>query len=208
MIETKQSTLRVIRMYPRVFALIWETNPLSFIQVVLLTLCSAVVFPVQIWITKLIIDRIVEMVHGVTPALPIDWYTALMPVGALVLVSVVGMVCQTLSGRAKSLLSIQVRHHTEYLILQKATQLDIAFFENSQFYDQMDSVLRESYRAHNLVWRSMDMLSSLVGLSALLGLLLQLHLLTVVVLLLTSIPRAILGGIFANRIYGFNTELA
>jgi ABC-type multidrug transport system fused ATPase/permease subunit len=208
MIETKQSTLRVIRMYPRVFALIWETNPLSFIQVVLLTLCSAVVFPVQIWITKLIIDRIVEMVHGVTPALPIDWYTALMPVGALVLVSVVGMVCQTLSGRAKSLLSIQVRHHTEYLILQKATQLDIAFFENSQFYDQMDSVLRESYRAHNLVWRSMDMLSSLVGLSALLGLLLQLHLLTVVVLLLTSIPRAILGGIFANRIYGFNTERA
>ena len=99
-------------------------------------------------------------------------------------------------------------HHTEYLILQKATQLDIAFFESSRFYDQMDTVQRESYRAHNHAWRSLDMLGSFAGLSALLGLLLQLHPLAVVVLLLTSIPRALLGGLFANRFYGLNTERA
>ena len=148
------------------------------------------------------------MVQETTPALPIDWYAVLTPVGALALVWGFGIACQSLSGRTKSLLSIQVRHHAEYLILQKATQLDIAFFESSRFYDQMDTVLRESYRAHNLAWRSIDMFRSLVGLSALLGLLLQVHPLATVVLLLTSIPRAILGGIFATRFYGLNTELA
>jgi len=174
----------------------------------LLTLCSAVVLPAQIWITKLIIDRLAEHLQGSAPALPIDWYAVLTPVGALVLVWASGIVCQTLSVRAKDLLSILVRHHTEYLILQKGTQLDIAFFESSIFYDQMDMVQKESYRTGNLAWRSLDLLGSLIGLSAMLGLLLQLHPLAIVVLLLTSVPRAILGGYFANRFYGQHTARA
>ena len=105
-------------------------------------------------------------------------------------------------------MSIEVRQYTEYLILQKTTQLDIAFFESSTFYDQMDTVLRETYRSTTLAWRSIDMLGSLVGLSALLGLLLQLHPLAIVVLLLTSLPQTVLGGYYANRFYGLKTQQA
>lgn len=208
MSEAWRSVFRLIRHYPRVLKLVWETSPLYSILAVFLTLCSAVVLPTQIWITKLIIDRIAEMVQGATQALTIDWYAVLTPVGVLVLVWGLGTVCQRLSYEVKALLGIQVRHYTEYLILQKATQLDIAFFEDSTFYDQMDTVLREGYRAHNLAYRSIDMLGSLVGIGAMLGLLLQLHPLAIVVLLLTSAPQAIVGGYYANRFYGLSTDRA
>ncbi len=199
---TWHSAFRLIRNYPRVVKLIWETNPRHSALAVLLTLCSALVLPAQIWVTKLIIDRIAEHVQGSPQALPIDWYAVLTPVGALALVWALAIVCGTLSVRVKDLLHAQVRHHTEYLVLQKATQLDIAFFESSTFYDQMEMAQKEAYRAGNLAWRSLDLLGSLIGLSAMLGLLLQLHPLAIVVLLLTSVPRAILGGYFANRFYG------
>ena len=206
--ETWQPAFRFIRHYLRVLNLVWKTNPLYSILAVFLTLCSAVVPPTQIWITKLMIDRIVEMVQGPPQALPMDWYAVFAPIGVLVLVWSLGTVCERLSSEVKALLSIQVRNHTEYLILQKATRLDIAFFEDSTFYDQMDTVLREGHRAHNLAYRSIDMLGSFVGIGAMLGLLLQLHPLAIVVLLLTSAPQAIVGGYYANRFYGLATERA
>ena len=208
MSQTWQSAFRLIRHYPRVLELIWATSPLYSMLGVFLTLCSAVVLPAQIWITKLIIDRVAEMVQGSTPAPFVDWYAVLTPVAALVLVWGLGTVCQRLSYEVKALLGIRVRHYTEYLILQKATQLDIAFFEDSTFHDQMDTVLREGYRAHNLAYRSMDVLGALVGVGAMLGLLLQLHPLAIGVLLLTSAPQAIVGGYYANRFYGLSTSRA
>jgi ATP-binding cassette subfamily B protein len=146
MSENPQSAFQLIRQYPRVCKLVWDTSPLYSILAVFLTLCSAVVMPVKIWITKLIIDGIAEILQRPDQALSIDWFAVLMPVATLTLVWGLGLVCQKLSGGIKRLLSIQVRHYTEYLILQKATQLDIAFFESSTFYDQMDMVLREAYR--------------------------------------------------------------
>ena len=94
--ETWQSAARLIKNYPRVFKLIWETNPLFFILSVCLTLCSAVVLPVQIWITKLTIDGIAETVQEANKTLPVDWYAVLTPVGVLALIWAFGIVCQSL----------------------------------------------------------------------------------------------------------------
>ena len=202
------SVIRLFKNYPRVFKLIWATSPFDSTVAIGLTLCSAIVLPAQIWISKLIIDRVAAMAQGPASTAPIDWYAALTPVAILAFVWIFGIVCETLCNEVKALLSIQVRHHTEYLILQKATRLDIAFFESSAFYDQMDLVLREGYRAHNLAYISLNVLGSFVGLGALLALLVQLHPLAVLVLLLTSAPRALITGRHANAFYQFNTERA
>lgn len=204
MSKTWWPEVRLMRNFARVLKLTWEANPSYAALAVFLTLCGALILPAQIWVTKLIIDRIAEHVQGASQAVSIDWYAVLTPVGALALIWGLGNVCQMFSVAIKSLLSNQVQGYTEYLILQKATQLDLAFFESSTFYDQMDMVLREAYRAHNLAWRSLDMLGSLVGLNAMLGLLLQLHPFAVIVLLLTSVPQAIVVGYFANSFYNLN----
>lgn len=206
--ETWQSAVRLIRNYPRVLKLVWDTHPGHSVLAVLLTTGSALALPAQIWVTKLIIDRLAGYPLGPAPRSYVDWYSVLAPVGILALVWAWGSVCQTLAGRTKELLSIQVRHHTEYLILHKATQLDIAFFEHPSFYDQMDMVRKEAYRTNNLAYRSLDFLGSLISLGAMLGLLFQLHPLAVGVLLLTSAPRAFLGGYFANRFYGLFVDRA
>ena len=202
--QTWQTAIRLLKNYPRVFKLIWATNPLYFTLALVLSLGSAVVLPLQIWLTKLIIDGLVEVLQ--VPDQAADWYAVLAPVAALTLAWALGLVCQNWGNQIKGCLNIEVRQYTEYLILQKTTRLDIAFFESSPFYDQMDTVLREAYRSTTLSWRSFDLLGSLAGLGALLALLAHLHPLAVVVLLVTSMPQAVLSGYFANRFYRHNTD--
>ncbi|NKB71998.1 MAG: ATP-binding cassette domain-containing protein [Candidatus Latescibacteria bacterium] len=204
--QTWQTALCLLKNYPRVFRLVWDTNPLYFILALTLSVVAALLVPLQIWLTKLIIDGLAQLSQS--PIEPVDWYAVLSPVGALAAAWILGLVCQNWANQIKSSLNLEVRQYTEYLILQKTTQLDIAFFESSPFYDQMDTVLREAYRATVLSWRSFDLIASLAGLGALLALLAHLHPLAVVLLIGTSFPQAILGGYFANRFYRHNTDRA
>ena len=167
----------------------------------LLALCSAAVMPAQIWITKLIIDRVADLVTGASQSETIDWQAVLSPAVVLGLVWVGGMVCGARMGHYRWLLSERVRHHIEYLVLQKASRLDLAFFENATFHDRMATVHREAYRAHNLAWLSLELLGSLAALGGLLGMLLRLHPLAIVALVLTSAPGALAGGHFAKRFF-------
>ncbi len=188
--------------YTRILRLIWAASPRTAAIGGLLALVSAAVLPAQIWFTKLIIDGVANIVTESSKALAVtDWQAVLTPVVALALVRAGGIVCQARLEHFKWRLSEGVRHHIEYLVLQKASRLDIAFFENPTFHDRMATVLREAYRAHNLAWISLELLGTLAGLCAMLSMLLHLHPLAIVALVLTTAPGALAAGHFAKRFY-------
>jgi len=179
--------------------MVWEASPGYMFLAILLQVVSSAIPPVQIWTSKVIIDRVSEALQSQVTAF--DWYSVFVPIGIIFGVWAIGGACRTLSANANMLASMQFRNYADFLILKKATELDVAFYETPAFYDKMENALGNVGRAHDLVYNSLSFLRILLTLGAVLALLLQLHPLAIVVLLLTSAPHTIIRAYFAKQYY-------
>ena len=129
---------------------------------------GAVVPAAQVWITKIVIDNVVSAVGNGGGAV-VDWIGLLMPVAGVFSVWILGALCSAAAGGLLEKVGYLVSNHSQDLILRKAARLDIAFFENPAFFDEMEKARSETYRVHNLAVLSLLIVSSLTGLTAMLA---------------------------------------
>jgi ATP-binding cassette, subfamily B, bacterial len=193
----------LIGYYPRTLRLVWEASPRYTLVTLLATTLSGAVPPAQIWISKVLIDRITVALNAGQPGPAFDWTPLLAPIAVIFLVWVAGTISQSVTETTSGLLVTLVDKHAKYLMLEKAAQLDMAFFETPSFYDQMESARRELWRTNSLVSMGINVVGPLLSLAATLVLLVRLHPLTVVVLLLTSAPHFLSQAYYAARLFGF-----
>lgn len=187
--------------YRRVLRLVWGASPRYAFFATFFAMLSAVAAPAQIWLAKLIIDSIIHTIQSRGPTAAIDWTALFIPVGALMLVLVLGEVGRRLAGSTVQILRFQVQHHVDYLLLKKAAQFDLAFYESATFYDQLDFARRESYRAFNLAFLATDSVGILLSLVLMLTLVTQFHPLAGVVMLLISAPQLIVNSQYAKDMF-------
>ncbi len=208
MYETWKTVRQVVGYFPRVLKLIWDASPRYASLTLFLMIVSAAALPAQIWISKVIIDRITEAIQASSSGNPLNWHAALAPVGIIAMVWVLGGISQSLSQNVKALLGFQVQNHVNFLILDKASTLDIAFYETPAFYDQLAKAQQDIWRVQNLAYVCVEMLGGILSLNMMMGMLFRLHPLAVGVLLLTSGPMVVVGGYYANKRYDLYTSRA
>ena len=137
-----------------------------------------------------------------------DWVGLLTPVAGVFGVWVLGALCGAAETGLLEKVGVAVSNHSHHLILKKAARLDIAFFENPAFFDEMEKARSETYRAHNLAVVSLLIVSSLAGLASMLVLLLAVHWAAPIVLLVTSAPQVIVGGHYAGKRFSLTGAMA
>jgi ATP-binding cassette subfamily B protein len=170
----------------RAFVLVWSTSRRLTVAYILLTLLAGVVPAGIAYIGKLIVDAVVHAAtgpaaSGLTPALG---YVALE--GLLVAVYAAA---QRAINICQSLLRAKLGHKVNVLILEKSLTLDLAHFEDSEFYDKLTRARREaSSRPLSLVTRTFGVVQNLISLVAYLGLLLQFSGWAVLILLAAGLP--------------------
>src|SRR5205085_10099981 len=137
---------------PRVLRLVWSTQPLLTLSLALLNLLQGSTPAATIVITKLVIDSVVRgiQIHSVAPI----W----LPVGLQLAVGLGNSLLGTLSNITQQLLQERVSNRVQLLILEKANTLDLAFFENPEFYDKLRRASEESN------YKPVQMISQLFGL--------------------------------------------
>ena len=190
---------QVVEYYPRCVRLIWDASGLQAILAVGVNMLGAVVPAAQVWITKIVIDNVISAVGNADGA-AVDWIGLLIPVAGVFGVWILGSICSAVANGLIEKVGYLVRTHSEYLIIRKAAQLDIAFFENPAFFDEMEKARSESsYRAYNLAALSLTIVSSLTGLIAMLAVLLSVHWAAPIILLVTAAPQVIVGGHYAGK---------
>lgn len=183
---------------PRMLGLVWKASPAYALLTIMLTAITAAAAPAQIWMTKMVIDRVVGATQTGAPRIAEGWAALLAPLSGVLLVWVVGVVCQSLRKELGELMAYRTRMHIECLILEKAAELDMAFYETPAFHNQLALAGVESFRAHNFATLSLDLLGNLLSLGALLAMLARLHPLVVVTLVLTAAPMMLILAYAAN----------
>ena len=190
---------QLLRYYPRVIKLVWDASRRYTLLTLLFTALSSAVPPVELWLTKVAVDRVIAAIGLSTQQAAPNWSSVLTPVGLLFATWVLGGICGSLSAGLSGLLADRVGDHTQTIILEKASSLDIAFYDSPTFYDRMANAKREYWRATGLTIQSWQVLARLLSLLGTLGLLLRLHPVAALVLLVTAAPQFVVGSNFTNR---------
>ncbi len=183
----------------RALGLVWSTNPRLTLAFGALTLIAGLLPAGVAYAGKLIVDGVVT---AAASGLAEDRWRALTWVAVEAgLVAGLAAVQRGLDV-GQQLLRAQLGHRVNTMILEKALRLDLAQFEDSEFYDRMTRARREaSMRPLSLVQRSFGLLQNAVALITYAVLLLQFSPWAVLVLGIGSIPAFVAETKFAGEAF-------
>ena len=199
MLENLRPIAQTVEYFPRCIRLIWDACRMYAILSVAVGMLGAVVPAAQVWITKMVIDNVVGALNAGGGA-TVDWMALLIPIVGAFSVWVLGSLCGLAASGLQAKVRFLVPQHIQYSILKKTARLDIAFFENPAFYDEMEKARSESsFRAYNLALLCLNIITSLTGLTAMLAVLISVHWAAPIILLVTSAPQVIVGGHYAGK---------
>jgi ATP-binding cassette subfamily B protein len=178
----------VFRYSRRALELVWTTSPALSIAIALLTLIAGVLPAGIAFVGARIVDAVVAAIQSPLheSRRVLEWVMLEGVLVALMAAAQRGMsLCQ-------SLLRAQLGQRVNVMILEKALTLDLAQFEDSEFYDKLTRARREaSIRPLSLVMRTFGLLQNLVSLVSYGALLIQFSAWAVVILVLCGLPSFI-----------------
>jgi ATP-binding cassette subfamily B protein len=202
------ASLSLLRALPETFRytrhaveLVWSTSRPLTVALALLTLIAGVLPAAIAYVGSLIVDAVVLALRsqGATGATAADLqhvigYVALEGV----LVAALAAAQRGLSS-CQSLLRAQLGQRVNEMILEKALTLDLAHFEDSEFYDKLTRARREaSTRPLSLVMRSFGLVQNAIALGSFGTLLSQFSPWAVAVLLLAGLPSFVAEAKFSG----------
>ncbi|MGY0556658.1 ABC transporter ATP-binding protein [Lysobacter sp. A421] len=187
--DLTSSFLGVFRFSGRALELVWSTSRLLTVALGLLTLVAGLLPAAVAYVGALIIDAVVAASGAVSAGEPL----VLAPV--FVLIAVEAALVMGLTGTqrglslSQSLLRAQLGQRVNVMILEKALTLQLAHFEDSEFYDKLTRARREaSSRPLSLVTRTFGLVQNAISLVSYGVLLAAFSPWAVLVLLLAGLP--------------------
>ncbi|MDX1570165.1 MAG: ABC transporter ATP-binding protein, partial [Xanthomonadales bacterium] len=186
--ERLKGFFSVFRFSRRAVALVWQTNRRLTLILAVLTLVAGVLPAAAAWVGKLIVDGVVAAIASPDPsASGLLWLVALE---GLIIGAIAG--AQTGISVCQELLRAQLGHRVNVMILEKALTLDLAQFEDSEFYDKLTRARREaSSRPLSLVIRTFGLIQNMIAIVSFGALLWQFSPLAVLILAFGGIPAFI-----------------
>jgi len=188
----ERAFLGVFRYTGRGIRVVWETSRGLTVAMALLTVVAGLLPGLVAWVGKLIVDAVVA--HDGEDALR---YVVIEGV-IVALLSAVQRGLTVSQSLLRALLSQQVN----VKILEKALELDLPHFEDSELYDKMTRSRREaSMRPLSLVQRSFGVAQNAISLATYAGILLSFSPWAVLVLALAGLPAFFVEARFSNEAF-------
>ena len=128
-----------LRHVPALFRLIWETHRGYAVAMVLLRIVSSVIPVSTFWVGKLILDSVIAARAGSASLSQIWKYIALE-----VVIVLVGEILARASSLVESLLGDLFSNVMSVRLMEHASTLDLAQFEDPEFYDHLERARRQT----------------------------------------------------------------
>jgi ATP-binding cassette subfamily B protein len=132
--------LEAMRYLPALLRLVWETSRGYTLAMIVLRLLRAFVPVAALWVAKLIIDQVVMLARTPGASLAPLWRVVVLELGIVI----VGEVLARSSSLVESLLGDLFSNHISVRLMRHAATLDLAQFEDPQFYDHLERARRQT----------------------------------------------------------------
>jgi ATP-binding cassette subfamily B protein len=159
----------------------------------------------SLYLIKLIVDTVAA---GVTATDHVAAFrTAALYVALAALVGLSTALLRSLGTLAAEAMGQVVTDHVSDLIHAKSVDVDLAYYENSAYYDVLHRAQAEApYRPMRIVTDLLSTLQGLVSVLAVAGLLLSLHWAVGVVVIAAALPGALLRARHSGRLYRWERD--
>ena len=150
---------RALRTLPPFFKLIWQTNPRLFAASVVLRVVRAAIPVTMLYIGKLIIDEVIRLVDsGTTDDLTQIFTYIGLEFGLAILSDAINRSTVLLD----SLLGDKFANETSARLMAHAGTLDLAQFEDADFYDKLERARRQTNGRTALMSQVLGQFQSLI----------------------------------------------
>ena len=147
----------------RALELVWTTSRMLTISLALLTLVAGILPAVIAYIGQLIVDGVVTAMTSSAP----DTHHVMWLIGLEAIVVIAVAASQRGLSVSQSLLRALLGQRVNVMILEKALTLQLANFEDSEFYDKLTQARREaSRRPLSLVNRTFGLVQNAISLTS------------------------------------------
>lgn len=185
--------LGVFRYSRRALGLVWETSRWMMLGLALCTLVAGVLPAVAAWVGQLIVDGVVSAMEAHQKATDPNLLVSITPVLKLVAIEalIIALIALAQRGLAaqQSLLRALLGQKVNVMILEKAGQLSLSQFEDSELYDQLTRARREaSTRPLALVNKTFGLLQNAISLGSFAVLLVQFSPWALLILVAGALP--------------------
>lgn len=200
--ELTRGFLGVFAYSRRALTLVWTTSRQLTVAFALLTLVAGALPAAVAYVGALIVDAVIAAIQAD------EFARAALTTKALVLVVAEGLLVATIAGAQRgislcqSLLRAQLSQRVNVMILEKALTLELAHFENSDFYDKLTRARREaSSRPLSLVMRTFGLGQNAVSLISFGTLLFSFSPWAVLLLALAGLPAFLAEARFSGEAF-------
>jgi ATP-binding cassette, subfamily B, bacterial len=189
----------------RALGLVWRSSPRWTIVSVILVVIEGLLPLLSLYLMKLVLDAVTIALTASdkeTASQEVLFFIALAGGVALL-----GAFVRTLSGLASSLQGQVVTDYMYGIIHAKAIEVDLAYYENSQYQDTLHRAQREAYyRPYQILMSLIQLGRSSIALLGMAGLLISLHWGVVIVLLVAILPGIWARFKYAGEMYQWQRE--
>jgi ATP-binding cassette subfamily B protein len=202
----RERLVRFVRSVPGALAglarslrLVWETNPWLTLGLGLTTLLLAFVPASTIYLNKLLLDAVVIAIRESARA---NYYLRLIAIlaGLQLLLNLVMSLLSTLSNTFQQILQDETASRVQYLLIEHAHTLDMAFFERSEFYDKLQQVQQEAMlRPVMMIAGTFSLLRNALTFGSMIVLLVRLEWWLAVIALVAPVPAFIADARYGWR---------
>jgi len=155
--------LAALRYLPALLGLVWQTHAGLTVAMVALRLTRAFVPVASLWAAKLIIDAVVALARAPGAPLTPLWRVVALELGIVV----VGELLARASALVESLLGDLFSNHISVRLMRHAATLDLAQFEDPDFYDHLERARRQTTARIGLIAMLLAMGQNLLTLGTL-----------------------------------------
>src|ERR1700737_2887397 len=155
--------LAALRYLPALLRLVWETHRGYTAAMIGLRLIRAFVPVGALWVAKLIIDQVVLLARTPNASLAPLWRVVAFELAIVI----VGEFLARASALVESLLGDLFSNHMSVRLMRHAATLDLAQFEDPEFYDHLERARRQTTARIGLIAMLLAMGQDLLTLATL-----------------------------------------
>ncbi len=195
-----------LRMIPKALGLVWEATPGLATANAFLTAVQGVLPAVAIYFSKVIVDGVLEAFRTQAPS---ETNHVLVLVGLWFGVQLLNSLLQTIQQVVSSLQGDLLSNHISVRLMEKASTLDLAYFENAQFYDKLENARREAgFRPRQMASQLFSLLASSVTLVSVISVVASLSWWLVLLVVAVSVPSLIYQAKYGGQYFTLLTNRA
>ena len=185
-----------VKTLPRIARLVWVSSPHLTFWSAALCLGRGITPAVSATITQLLFDSVLLGIRQESIA-PL-W----LPVCLQLAVNLFDRTCMRVGFILQQLLQDRVAEHVQESVLRKANTLDMAQFENAEYYDALRHAIEEAgYRPATMITQSFDLVRTFITLCSMLFLISHLAWWLIAVALVIPIPSFIASSRYGWKDY-------